>query len=235
MPGLFSALLILHRRRSNGFPQFFHLRYRLVLQDQPLSDHGLSPEFLSYRSGSYDRCCKIPSHFLALYRLRLLLLLRLLYAEMPQSLPEIQTPYRRQNNGFLKFFLVSHRLHLLLHRSRSYGRLPEFLFHPSGFSYSCCSIPGHFPVPHRSLLWLLLLLLYEQDVEFPFVVPGLSGIQNSSFRLSIPWIHRLVRSLHRLLFCGRLPESFCDNLKLSRRCCNIQECFLPLRRSLLLL
>ena len=107
------------------------LRYRLVLQDRPLSDHGLSPEFLSYRSGSYDRCCKIPSHFLALYRLRLLLILRLLYAEMPQSLPEIQTPYSRQNNGFLKFFLVSHRLHLLLHRSRSYGRLPEFLFHPS--------------------------------------------------------------------------------------------------------
>ena len=28
------------------------------------------------------------------------------------------------------------------------------------------------------------------------LIPGLSGIQNSSFRLSIPWIHRLVRILN---------------------------------------
>ena len=207
----------------------------MLLQDHLLSDHGLLPEFLSYRSGSYDRYCKIPSHFLALHRLLLLLLLRLLYVEMPQSLPEIRILCRIQNNVFLLFFLISHRLQLLLHRSRSYDRLPESPLHQSGFSCSCYNIPMHFQFLHRSLFWLLLQLLYVQDVEFPYVVPGLSCIQNSSFPLSIPWIHRLVRFLHLLLFCGRLPESFYDSLKFSRRCCNIQECFLPLHRLLLLL
>ena len=174
--------------------------------------------------------------FLVFHRWRLLPhRLLLLCVRLAQFFPVLSVLCRRSGNGCLRSFRILRRLELRLYRSLLYDMLPEALYGCSEFCGRCCSIPGHFPVPHRSLLWLLLLLLYEQDVEFPFVVPGLSGIQNSSFRLSIPWIHRLVRSLHRLLFCGRWPESFCDNLKLSRRCCNIQECFLPLRRSLLLL